>query len=131
MSALNHALRDGNVPAVLYTVGGADCAEGVIADRRERERAFPVLRDARRHDIGVQILFEPVMAAHFIDLAAFLMQAQPPALFERELVFHVQPHDRRDRVRRVRRDDLPRHQPVKEHSDAGQVLLDTTPEYLT
>jgi hypothetical protein len=26
------------------------------------------------------------------DLAAFLMQAQPPAFFEREVVFHLEPH---------------------------------------
>jgi hypothetical protein len=36
------------------------------------------------------------MAAHFIDLAAFLVQAKPPAFFQGEIILDQQYHDHRD-----------------------------------
>ena len=115
-----------------------------------------------------------MVAAHFVDLAALLSQAQPPAFLERKIILHVQTHhggnpregvdhdgDKgsvaqtyhmrridlfkkfarflrghgRGRapdngvpwpthgVRRVGRQHLARHQPVKQHADTGQMLL--------
>ena len=37
-------------------------------------------------DIGVEIFFQLVMAGHFIDLAVFLAEAEPPAFFLREVI---------------------------------------------
>jgi hypothetical protein len=58
--------------------------------------AFLVVGNARRGDICVQIFLKLMMAAHFVDLGALLSPAQPPAFFEREIIFHLQADDRRD-----------------------------------
>jgi len=36
------------------------------------------------------------MAAHLVDLAVFLMQAEPPASLGREIILDLQADDRRD-----------------------------------
>jgi hypothetical protein len=40
---------------------------------------FLSFRDPCRRDIFIQILLKLMVAAHFVDLAALLFQAQPPA----------------------------------------------------
>ena len=68
-----------------------------------RPRVFPSCRCAARNsgplrsspmpaavDIGVQIGFQLVMAGHFIDLAVFLAQAQPPAFFLRIIILDLE-----------------------------------------
>ena len=70
---------------------------------RAEQRVFFVGRDTGCSDIGVQIFLKLVTAAHLIHLAAFLMQAQPPALFETEVVCHFEPHLVGGRTNRCRR----------------------------
>jgi hypothetical protein len=50
-----------------------------------------IVRDARHRNVLIQELHELVMAAHFVDLAAFLMQAQPPAFLQRKEILDLQP----------------------------------------
>ena len=40
----------------------------------------------------ILILLKLMVAAHFVDLAALLSQAQPPAFLEREIILHLQTH---------------------------------------
>jgi hypothetical protein len=56
----------------------------VLPIRRAEQRPPAVLRDASGVDVGVEILFELVMAAHFVQLTVLLMQPQPPAFFWQE-----------------------------------------------
>ena len=62
------------------------------ADGRAEERTFLVLGDPCRRDIFIQILLKLMVAAHFVDLAALLSEAQPPAFLERKIVLHLQTH---------------------------------------
>ena len=64
----------------------------VLPDGRAEERTFLFSRDPCRRDILIQILFKLMVAAHFVDLAALLFQAQPPAFLEREIILHLQTH---------------------------------------
>ena len=51
-----------------------------LADRRAEEGAFAVLADPGRGEILVDKGFELVVRRHLVALAAFLVQAHPPAL---------------------------------------------------
>jgi hypothetical protein len=62
------------------------------ADGRGEERTFLVLGDPSRRDILIQILFKLMVAAHFVDLAALLFEAQPPSFLERKIILHLQTH---------------------------------------
>jgi len=37
--------------------------------------------EACRFDIGVQVIFQPVVTGHFVAVAVFFVEAQPPALY--------------------------------------------------
>jgi hypothetical protein len=56
-----------------------------LSDRGAEQRNFAIIRDTGGLDISVQILFQFVMARHFVYLAAFLTAA-PPAFFLRKVV---------------------------------------------
>ena len=139
------------------------------------EGALAAVADAGRLYIGVEVGFEVVMRRHLMPLAAFLVQANPPALALGVVVLDAhgddgadagegeghdgnqrpvaQPdHGRRvdavqqparlfgiqhrglaglddvlraaDRMRRIGGDDLADDQPVEQHADGGEVLLD-------
>jgi hypothetical protein len=45
------------------------------------QRALVIARDGRSLDIGVRIFFELLMAGHFIYLAVFFAEEQPPSVF--------------------------------------------------
>jgi hypothetical protein len=57
---------------------------------------FAVALDTRRHDISVEIGFELVVAGHFIELAVFLAEAKPPAVFLRVVILDIERDDRPD-----------------------------------
>jgi hypothetical protein len=48
------------------------------ADRRTENGGFTAVTDAGRVDVGVEIRFEIMMHRHFVALAAFFMQTEPP-----------------------------------------------------
>jgi hypothetical protein len=54
------------------------------------------LLDARRFDASVEIFFELVMARHFIDLAVFFAEAEPPAFFLRVVILNGECDDGTD-----------------------------------
>jgi hypothetical protein len=59
-----------------------------------------VALDTGRFDRGVEIRFQLVVARHFVELAVFLAQAEPPALFLRKVIHEVDRNGRTD-ARRV------------------------------
>jgi hypothetical protein len=67
-----------------------------FADSGAEQQPLAVVLDARRLNVSVEILFQLVVAGHFIDLAVFLAQAQPPALFLSEVIFDGERDDSAD-----------------------------------
>jgi hypothetical protein len=60
------------------------------------EGRFPVLADAGRSDVGVEIGFEVMMRRHLVALAAFLVQPHPPAFPLRVVVLDAHADDGAD-----------------------------------
>jgi len=66
------------------------------AGHRAEEGGLSVLADPRCGEILVEKLFELVMRRHFVALAAFLVQSQPPALAGRIVVLDSHGYDGTD-----------------------------------
>jgi hypothetical protein len=65
-------------------VAGRDCASS--AESRAEEEGLAAIADTGGIEIFVEELLELVMGRHFVTLAAFLVQPQPPALAVRKVV---------------------------------------------
>ena len=62
----------------------------------ERNRGALPASDFRGLDIGVEVGFESMVRRHFMALAAFLMQAHPPALALGDIILDAHGDDRTD-----------------------------------
>ena len=63
----------------------------------EREQGIPSrLEQPGRMHVGVEISFEIVMRRHLVDLAAFFVETQPPALAVGEIILDAHGDDRAD-----------------------------------
>jgi len=97
---IHKVLEDANskldsVLSDLLGVSGRGMLRGLVQGRTDPGWLADYARGSgRRRDVFVEILLQLVMAVYFIDLAALLAQAQPPAFFQGEVVFHLQPHHR-------------------------------------
>jgi hypothetical protein len=67
-----------------------------FADGSAEQGPLAVALDACRFDISAELSFQLVVARHFIDLAVFLAQAQPPAFFLREVILEGERDDGTD-----------------------------------
>ena len=71
----------------------AFCQGAGAAARRAEEGRLLCLEDLGCLQISVTIRLRVVMARHFMALAAFFMQAHPPAFADRKVILNPHRHD--------------------------------------
>src|ERR1022692_1647389 len=73
-----------------------------FADSGPEQRPLAVALDAGSLYVRIEKFFQLVMAGHFIDLAVFLAQAEPPAFLLREVILDAERDDGPDAGEGVR-----------------------------
>ena len=82
--SIPHPKHDGAPCSTRHPAASACRLAALSCRSRSGTTALRVVRNARSPDICLEMLFELVVARHFVKLTVFFVEAEPPAFFLRE-----------------------------------------------